>query len=64
MIYECSGNAQQISCMLEMLNISGTLNLIEAKKVQTCFNTSEINLGKKIIEIRVEIFMPRDILKS
>ena len=51
MIYECSGNAHQISHMFEMLNISGTLNLIVVPKKGTnsCFNTLEINLGKKII---------------
>ena len=51
LIYECSGNAHQISHMFEMLNISGTLNLIGVPKKGTnsCFNTLEINLGEKII---------------
>jgi Zn-dependent alcohol dehydrogenase len=50
-IYECSGNAKQISKMFEMLNSSGTLSLIGVPKIGTKseFNTLEINLGKKII---------------
>jgi S-(hydroxymethyl)glutathione dehydrogenase / alcohol dehydrogenase len=51
LIYECSGNANQISYMFQILNISGTLNLIGVPKIGTksCFNTLEINLGKKIV---------------
>lgn len=50
-IYECSGNSKQISFMFEMLNSSGSLNLIGVPKFGTRskFNTLEINLGKKII---------------
>lgn len=50
-IYECSGNAAQISKMFQVLNSKGTLNLIGVPKFGTKseFNTLEINLGKKII---------------
>lgn len=50
-IYECSGSSNQISLMFEILNSSGSLNLIGVPKFGTKsqFNTLEINLGKKII---------------